>query len=162
MPVLIALFVQAAVSPSGSHRSSRQPIVCQAPPGKYQIEPIPTAPKDVVSGRIRILNEYPDWNWAPAAGIVFKLVGAESYVGGQVYIDPDYPGALSVGLRKPNSDTPIVLARLSKSAPAEVSVQVKDGLLTVSTPKKHKSITLAEKVEPAVLMCSSGKFKFEI
>lgn len=151
-----------AVLPQVATVEATTRVICEAPPGQYQTKDIPHASRTALSGRIRLLEAKPDQIWAPAAGFVFKLVGVDTHVGVQAFVDPDRPGKLTIGLRKPLDDSPVVLMRVPRNVWVQVSARVEGKVLTVATSTKHRSIKLAQDVDRPILMCSSGRFEFEI
>ena len=158
VPSLLLLLASQAADADRSHAASL--VFCEAPPGHYDTQPVPNGSLAGVSARVRLIEVKPDATWWPAAGIVFKVIGLPTHVGVQVFVDPNHPKQLTVGLRKPLDDRPVVLMRSPRDAEIVVRAAVQGRVLTVWAGSKVQSLRLKNDVEPPILMCSSGSFEF--
>ena len=157
LPALSAVTVNPPTEPAAVVHA----VTCDAAPGEYEKQELPLPNGEtVLRAHIRLLQTHPDEVWYPAAGLLFVLPGERRHTGVQVFVDPSDRARLTVGLKKPKDGSPVPISRVSASEPVEVTTQFKDGVVTVWTGQKSKSLRLTDKrIEGAFLMCSSGRFE---
>lgn len=137
-------------------------IVCEAGPGEYTTVAVPGAQDLEMAVNVRLVEAKPHVRWIPTAGIVFKVKGKDTSVGAQVIMDPAKPDELRVGLRLPSNDRLRTFKRVPSDAPVPISARMQGSILIGSSGTQLEASKLTEQVEAPELMCSSGRFEFQL